>query len=254
MERYYISEKLDHFLRTTPLNRVEEIGLTQIFDSPLIGISSAQDPLFAELKKPEVISPHYLSPQEWLDGAQTVISYFLPFSSQIRDANRGEGLPATEWLYGRIEGEALNNAVRNFLIGLLKENGATALAPAQDLRFSVVNRRSNWSERHVAFISGLGTFGLGKFLITEKGCAGRYGSIITTEFIQATLRPYTEIYEYCTMCGECIPRCPSGAISMEGKDLTICSGYIDEKIKPRFAPRYGCGKCQISVPCESCIP
>jgi epoxyqueuosine reductase len=245
-----VVDKLNQFVRTSPLNQIEEIGISQIFDRPSIGVSDAKDPLYAELKKPEVISPHYLLPQEWLNGAQSIISYFLPFSKQIREANRSKGLPATEWLYGRIEGEALNNALRSFLVSLITEKGAQALAPAQDSRFSIQKRRSNWSERHVAFISGLGTFGLSKSLITEKGCAGRYGSVITTEVIPATPRPYSEIYEYCTMCGECIPRCPSGAITMEGKDVTRCSEYMDTQIKPRFTPRYGCGKCQNAVPCE----
>ena len=37
---------------------------------------------------------------------------------------------------------------------------------------------SNWSERHVAYVCGLGTFGC-QGLITSKGLAGRFGSIIT---------------------------------------------------------------------------
>ena len=36
---------------------------------------------------------------------------------------------------------------------------------------------STWSERHVAYVSGLGTFGLSGGLITAKGQAVRLGSV-----------------------------------------------------------------------------
>ena len=56
---------------------------------------------------------------------------------------------------------------------------------------------SNWSERHVAFGAELGTFGLHKGLISEKGCAGRYGSVANTYPLTPTLRKYSHPYEYC---------------------------------------------------------
>jgi len=99
----------------------------------------------------------------------------------------------------------------------------------------------------------LGTFGLSKSLITIKGCAGRYGSVIVSRQYPTTLRPYKEIYEYCTKCGACIPRCPVGAITMEGKEHPPCHD-MQTRVKKHFAPRYGCGKCQTAVPCEHSIP
>lgn len=81
----------------------------------------------------------------------------------------------------------------------------------------MVNKLSNWSERHIAFVAGLGTFGLSKSLITKRGCAGRYGSVITSLPFKSIRREYDGVYDYCSMCGECIARCPSGAITKEGK-------------------------------------
>ena len=72
---------------------------------------------------------------------------------------------------------------------------------------------SSWSERHVAFVCGLGTFGLSKGLITEKGICGRFGSVVTTAELPRTERPYTGIYEYCIQCRACARNCPVGAIS-----------------------------------------
>lgn len=242
------------FVAESPLNKVGDLGGISIYAEPLFGFADADDPLFTKLKGPEVIGPHHLLPAEWLPGAKTVISYFLPFSSQVRQANRIEGLPAKEWLYGRIEGEVFNGALKQVLVGQMIEAGGKTIVPMLDSRFTISNRRSNWSERHAAFIAGLGTFGLSKSLLTEKGCAGRYGSIITTLEMPVSERPYQDIYQYCAFCEECIPRCPSGAIKADGKDTFVCSEYIDNEVKPKFTPRYGCGKCQTAVPCEYSLP
>ena len=112
----------------------------------------------------------------------------------------------------------------------------------------------SWSERHAAFACGLGTFGLSKGLITEKGVCGRFGSIITDLELPPDERNYKEVYEYCNMCGVCITHCPVNAISLDkGKNSSLCSKFLDE-VREKHAPRYGCGKCQVSVPCESGIP
>lgn len=249
-----IARLAGEFIEISPLNVVEELGSLRIYDKPVLGLAAADDPLFSRLKDPEIIGPHHLNPGEWLPEAQTVISYFLPFSERIREANRGEGDPPVEWLYGRIEGEICNDALRRHLVNEIEKMGGRAVVPPFDPRYQAINMRSNWSERHVAFIAGLGTFNLSKSMITEKGCAGRFGSVVVTARYEPTPRRYTEVYEYCTNCGACIHRCPPGAISMAGKDHSICSQYINEKIKKRFAPRYGCGKCQTAVPCEHAIP
>jgi epoxyqueuosine reductase len=249
-----IIQTITDFLDHDPSNYVPDLSNLRIYDVPLVGLASALDPLFTKLKAPEVAGPQHMTPREWLPEAQTVIAYFLPFTAAVREANREKGLPAVEWLYGRIEGEKCNELLRAFLKEKVEECGFKAVAPSIDPRFKKANRRSNWSERHAAFIAGLGTFGLNKSLITVKGCAGRYGSIIVSRKYEPTPRPYQDVYEYCTMCGECIPRCPSGAITVKGKDVNTCGDYLDNIIKLRYAPRYGCGKCQTNVPCEHSLP
>lgn len=244
----------EEFAGESPLNRVEELGIARIYDAPLMGLADALDPLFGKLQEPSVVGEHHLLPRDWLPEAKTVISYFLPFSWDIREANRTRGLPATKWLYGRIEGEAFNNALRQYLVEELSKDGGRALVPPMDPRYKITANRSNWSERHVAFIAGLGTFGLSKSLITQKGSAGRYGSVLTDQEMVITSRPYKDVYEYCNYCYACIDRCPAEAIKTEGKDISLCAQYIDNEIRPRYAPRYGCGKCQTAVPCEEAIP
>jgi epoxyqueuosine reductase len=241
------------FADESPLNRVPALGGLQIFDPPLVGVAAADDPLFARLKDPGAIGPRHLSPREWLSAANTVISYFLPFTAAVRHANRQPGLPAAEWLYGRIEGEMFNDALRRHLADLLAAAGHQVLVPVFDPRFAVVERRSNWSERHVAHIAGLGTLSLNCSIITARGAAGRLGSLVTGLTLAPTPRSYTGTHEYCTNCGACIRRCPPAAIDERGKRHQPCSDYLDAMMA-RFRPRYGCGKCQTAVPCEDRIP
>ena len=271
MEKKWIMEQiLDVFANCAGNTICEADKKFTMFDEPLVGVASAGDALFEEYKKPEVIGPWYLKPTEWLPEAKTVISIFFPFSAEVRESNRKSvDVPSQEWAYGRIEGQAFIKDCITALSNRFTEVGVKNLVPLLDERFAQVNAGnhfteydcvtektygSNWSERHAAFACGLGTFGLSKGIITEKGMAGRFASIIIEEEIPADTRLYTEVYEYCTMCGACVRRCPVQAISIEeGKNHTICHAWL-MKTKELCAPRFGCGLCQTKVPCENRIP
>lgn len=248
-----------------PGNRIDVpgIGSTELFEQPIIGFASAEDKLFERYKETEVIGPVFLSPEEWLSGAKTVAAFFFPFSETVRSSNRETSdQPSTLWLYGRIEGQQFLNAYMEELQRQLTGDGIRACVPSLDERFKKSIEQisgkgrddfhvdSSWSERHAAYACGLGTFGLSRGLITEKGMAGRITSIIIDKEYDPTKRPYTDIYDYCIRCGVCAVRCPAGAISMEyGKNNVVCSSYVN-KTKEQYSPRYGCGKCQVGVPCE----
>lgn len=238
----------------------------RMFDEPLIGIGSAKDPLFEEYKDPSAVGPWHRSPKEWLPEAATVVSLFFPICEEARRSNRGTpGEPSLEWLYCRIEGnEYLRSFIGRFRDSLIQE-GYRACAPALDERFrAFMNQKpdsdseapvygSMWSERHVAYLCGLGTFGLSKGIITRKGMAGRFCSLVTSLELEADARPYQGLYDYCIQCGQCIERCPVHAISAKGKEHIPCHNWLLH-VKEQHAPRLGCGKCQTAVPCECGIP
>lgn len=237
----------------------------RIYDEPLFGAAAADDPAFAELCRAEVLHPEAMLPYDWLPGARSVISFFLPFTETVRSTNRAErAQPSEEWLHARIEGQMAIAALGEYLKGFLEREGAAAVFPTTDARFKMLAPyASNWSERHAAYICGLGTFGLSKGLITERGIAGRFGSLITDAEIPATPRKYESPYEYCTMCGACQRLCPAEAIDAArgvalGKDHDICGAFVKASTRPPHGPharvRYGCGKCQVGVPCEKGIP
>ena len=273
MNKAAFERAVGDYIRTSPENYIQkeaalrpDIAGMRIFDDPVFGYASADDSYFTEAKKPGVIGDHFMLPAEWLAGANTVISVFLPFTEQVRSANRQNlSWPADEWLNARIEGQAFQDTLCRFAEGLLKAEDFTALAPMTDSRLCKVSPltddkteqafyTSNWSERHVAYAAGLGTFGLSKGLITRKGSAGRCISVITGAVFEPDKRPYMGVYDYCSFCGVCARNCPAAAISKEsGKNHYLCSEFLDAT-RAKHAPRFGCGKCQVKVPCESIAP
>lgn len=236
----------------------------RIYDAPLFGVAAADDPGFTALRDPAVVSPEVWLPNDWLDGAKSVISFFLPFSEAVRVSNRGGERPSEEWLHGRIEGQMMMNRFGAFVCESLEQAGEAAVYPAADPRFRMTAPfASNWSERHAAYLCGLGTFGLSKGLITARGMAGRFGSVITTAGLPVNERADADPFAACTMCGKCAQNCPAGAIDPEkgvanGKDHAKCAAYLKACTYPPHGPharvRYGCGKCQTNVPCEYGMP
>ena len=234
----------------------------KLFDYPLIAIGAADDPMFVELQGSDAVGPNMRLPKDWLPSAQSVISYFLPMSEQVRESNRGDGPVSPEWLHARIEGQMFIMRLGEHIVRLVRKAGFEAVCPACPPDMSVMHHdenpaaayRSNWSERHVANVCGLGTFSLNRGIITEKGMAGRLGSVIVSAALPTTTRAYSGLDDYCIKCGACIDRCPAGAISFEtGKDNYICHQELN-KSKELFPGYYGCGKCQVNVPCEHARP
>lgn len=261
----------DAFVEASLMNKVArekafrpELAGMRIYDAPLIGYAAADDDAFAALRAPQVRMEGFMMPCQWLEPARTVISLFLPFTQRVRDSNRkNRAWPSKEWLHARIEGQAMLVALLGHLQAALEAAGHACVIPVCDSRFwSVTNPpapgqegfTSNWSERHVAYVCGLGTFSLSKGLITEKGTAGRFGSLVTDLALPPSVRPYDVFDAYCSKCGACAKSCPAGAISVtQGKDHALCSAYLDQTRAIR-KPYYGCGKCQTGMPCEAAIP
>ena len=253
-----------NLVATDPLNCIEaewalspELANQKMYEAPLMGIAAAGDPIFLSYKDSAIIGPCHLTPNEWLPEAASVISLFFPIAQWIkRDNAKDLSWPSHSWLHARIEGHRLLDRVAKQIASDLEQEGFQVVIPSLDGRFQSFpgEYRSNWSERHAAYAAGLGTFGLSKGLITEAGIAGRLTSIITSLPLEPTPRAYNDPYAYCTMCGACVRNCPAHAIDLvTGKNHPPCDAFLEETRRIE-SPRYGCGKCQVSVPCSSRIP
>ena len=233
----------------------------RFFLPPILAVGSAADEGFLKLKDPEVVGPHHLIPEDWLTGAKSVISLFLPFTARVIESNTKDPLePSMEWLFTRVDGQQHLLATGALVRDALIREGYRAVVPYADDRFIMRTGRmqtdlpippysSNWSERHVGFITGLGTFGRMTNFISRRGACGRLVSIVTDWETAPDEKDYTDIYDYCAECGACYRACPAKALSKDGKDIDACSAYLG-MIGKKFAPRYGCGKCQSGLPCS----
>ena len=286
MEERLSGEKLAEWIKNTiaefvksPENTLQNAENEPAWERPLIGFSSGDDPLWEEIKRD--IGPFYWTPSDIFAISfpslktsahdLTVISWILPQTEQTKKDHRKEtAFPSERWSRSRKYGEEFNMKLRKHLVETLQQAGYEAVAPQLSPLFKIQASEkygisSNWSERHAAYISGLGTFGLCDGLITPAGKAMRSGSVVARLLVPASPRPYKDFREYCLffakgICGKCADRCPVGAITKEGgHDKRKCREYIDtatkEYIKEHFnIDIYGCGLCQANVPCESRIP
>ena len=259
-------------------NTLQDPTNERAWDAPLVGFSSGADALYDQYK--EAVGPFHWTPLEafalaW-PGVKveprelTVISWVLPQTEATRADNRKETFyPAERWARSRIFGEEFSVKLRQHVVKSLKQQGYEAVAPMLLPQWQTIDSdryvvSSHWSERHAAYASGLGTFGLCDGLITPKGKAVRVGSAVARLQVPPTARPYTDHHAYCLFftagtCCKCIERCPAGAITEVGHDKINCRQHVrpvtENYVKSNFGfDGYGCGLCQTGVPCESKIP
>lgn len=276
--RDWLCETIRNFVNESPENSLKNAENDKAWGEPLIGFSRGDDPLYEKYK--EVVGSFHWTPEEifrlTFPGMEptsdqlTVISWILPHAEITKSDNCQEtSYPSERWARARFFGEKLNISLRKQVVTILKESDVAAVAPmlSPDWGRRKSERyvfASTWSERHAAYASGLGTFGICDGLITAKGKAMRCGSVVALTQIPPTDRPYQDHHAYCLFyangtCLECAKRCPAGAISEAGHDKKKCSSYmhpaIDQYVESRWGFKgYGCGLCQTGVPCESRNP
>ncbi len=278
----FIIEQIKVFAYSSPLNRMPPAREDFIFNEPLVKFADGDDPIFTEYKT--IIGPTHLTPREALAKAYSkspgdmraqisVISWILPITEKTRESNRYETrVPSRLWSHTRWFGEQFNDALRKHVAGLLSEMGYLAVAPAIQPYLKMASNEkgpySNWSERHIAYAAGHGTFSLSDGFITECGIAHRCGSVVTNLILPANTRTAETPFSNCLFyfdgsCKACMKRCPARAITEDGHDKVKCGAYLRDIGYSRAALKEGydieksvsgCGLCQVKVPCEYRIP
>jgi hypothetical protein len=274
----WIQSIIKDFIDHSPENTLKNRANDRAFETSLVGFSRGDDPLYEAYK--DHVGPFHLTPREisaltFRDPSVkpkelTVISWILPQTEATKTDNRKQTFyPSERWARARIFGEEVNEKLRKHVVASLKSKGIQAVAPSLTSQYSIrispkYGFASTWSERHAAYASGLGTFGLCDGLITPVGKAMRTGSVVARIQVPPTPRPYKDHREYCLffakgICGVCISRCPSGAVTEEGHDKLKCLRHLfpvtSDYVKKHFGfVGYGCGMCQTATPCESKIP
>jgi len=272
-----IEKEIKNFTSTSELNLIPQGNKSHIFDVPLVRFADGDDPIFTKYKS--IIGPTHFTPREALAKAHglnpedmldklSVISWILPITEKTRQSERNEtSFPSRFWAYTRWYGEKFNDALREHMVEFLTRKGHLATSPAIQPYFKRESNEkgqfSNWSERHIAFAAGQGTFSLSDGFITERGIAHRCGSVVTNLKLPTSQRTANGTHSNCLFfanasCKACISRCPAGAISEKGHDKNKCEDYVYTKLS-YLSSEYnvglaGCGLCQVKVPCESKNP
>lgn len=275
----WIQDLITNFVAQSPKNRLPGDRSRQAFDPPLIGFSSGSDAIFDEFVAH--IGDFYLTPVQIYQKAFpvstiatgddiTVISWVLPQTAETcAEHAKQTKRPSKSWAQAKFYGEAFNDALREHVVASLNAKNIDAVAPMKAEFWSRSDKGpyapcSNWSERHAAHASGLGTFGLSDGLITPKGKAMRTGSVVARISIAPSPRPYRDHRAYCLFyshgtCGKCIDRCPINAISNNGHDKKRCQVFTEVKMRQYVKEAYDvedsvCGLCQVDIPCMRSIP
>ena len=277
----FLEDRIKRFVAESEANRFTMIDNTPMFDEPLVGFASADDPIFEEYK--QAVGQFHWKPRDLLEQCArdeiyegnlediSILCWILPIMKETIKSNaEREKLPSPRWAHTRDSGEKFNVLLRKHIVGLLRDEGLIALAPMDSSYWEMliderVGFASSWSERHAAYAAGLGTFSLNDALITPRGIAHRVGSVVVNLKLEPTPRTYENYRANCLFfnsgtCGTCIKRCPSGALSESGHDKNACSTYVYATCIEGLREEYGidvttgCGLCQTGVPCSMRIP
>jgi len=250
----------------------ESCGGGRFFSSVSAGIQSASHRIFESYTR---MIPGHGMPVDFFEkehpdppvGKLTVLSLAFHIAPRIVEENSREVfLPARSWFEARHRFDFISGPVGEILRGLFP--GIRMVMPVKSVHYRAdLSSRtpvSNWSERHVAFACGLGSFGLHGALITRLGCTHRLTSIIIDREIEGGEEPPTDPYFSCPhfadgTCGACVFRCPVGAIAPGKHIIEKCYDHEWLTCRERSVQAYGstvaaCGLCMCGVPCSLDMP
>lgn len=247
-----MKKEIENLIQNFIDNYQQKDEIESKWKEPVINYAAADDPMFKQLK--EAVSEEHLMPEDIMPGARTVIAYFIPFSNKIANSNIEGKYSSHQWAKAYVETNQLIAELNQHLKNKLLDKGYQASLIAATNNFDKERLLSDWSHRHAAYIAGLGTFGLNNMLITEKGCAGRIGTLITDLKIEASERSEQErcLNKAGFNCSKCVDRCVNGSLQEDSFDRHLCYELLleNDEIHPESALTDVCGKCSVDLPCS----
>jgi epoxyqueuosine reductase QueG len=246
-------EELAALITATVRNEVAGADTVTEYREPLVGFASASDPRFLDLRR--VVHPTHMLPQDLLPSARSVVSFFLPYAAWVVEANtQDREQVARQWAVAYVETNALIGRITTQLIEVLAERGIRSAAEPATHNFDPQTLVSRWSHKSVGIIAGIGSLGLHHLVITDAGCAGRFGSlVIDMDLPIAASEPIERcLYFHDGSCLECVMRCPVSALDTDQPiDKQLCWHRL-QGVAAQFedlGQADACGKCAIG-PCS----
>jgi epoxyqueuosine reductase len=251
--------ELGQFIADSIKGLVRERPAATRYREPLVAFAPADDPRFLDLRR--IVDPTHLLPSDLLPGARSVVAFFLPFERWVVEANaQSRDAPAVQWARAYLETNALIGFITESLILELAKSGVRAAAEPATHNYDPLSLVCRWSHKSAAVIAGLGSFGLHQMVITDAGCAGRFGSMVLDEELAAGPLAAKQrcLYFHDGSCLECVSRCPAQALDPGGPiDKQRCNRWLlaNSQAFRDLGVAHVCGKCAIG-PCsfESAVP
>lgn len=220
------------------------------YREPIIAFADVEDPEFESIKS--MTHENHMLPKEWMSEGKTIVSYFIPLTKELMEINRKHEYVAKEWAVAYIETNNLIKEINSTMAKKLKEYGIDTVWQLPDVHYDSEKLMSYWSQRHIAYIAGIGTFGMNNMLITDKGCMGRYGSFVIDYRIEPSKKNRDEkcLYKLNGSCRICMDMCPVQALTTQGFDRHKCNQRVLEvdEFYSDLASCDCCGKCLLG-PC-----
>jgi len=240
-----------------------EKQIESMWKPPLVSTIPANHTQLPLLKK--AVSSDHLLPEDLLSDAKSVIVIFIPFDDRIAKSNTVGETASEEWVLAYIYTNELLNSLTKKLSMYLEDKGFRAEAIKATHNFNKETLISRWSHRHIAYLAGMGTFGINNMLITQNGCCGRFSSLITNADLNVfgfsinydICRDEKCLYKKNGSCGLCHKKCPSNAYNKEGVfDRHACYKLclVNAEIYKNYGIADICGKCLVGLPCSSKSP
>ncbi len=253
MDHAAIERMITGFVASYPRQRKVET----IWREPIVRFASAQDPLFDRLKT--VVRPTHCTPQELLPQAKSVVAYFVPFAKGLHQENaKARHHSSRSWAVAYLETNRLISDINDHIRSELESHGhRVALIPPTH-NFDEESLMSDWSHRHVAYVAGIGRFGCHNLMITEKGCTGRLGSLVTDLALEPSPTPEEEfcLHRAGFDCLKCVERCQYDALFVDRYDRHACyrQCLANDEYHRDLDLTDVCGKCSAMVPCSVTNP
>ncbi|MCF6248021.1 MAG: hypothetical protein L3J69_11755 [Desulfobacula sp.] len=170
---------------------------------------------------PEIAAKNHMLPTDLLGSCRTVVVFFIPFTPELANGNIEGKFASDEWGQSLVLTNNLIQDISEFIRGYFAEYGYRSVLTPATYNFFPESLTARWSHKHLAYLCGLGRFGMNAQMITPAGSAGRLGSLVT----QAVLgdNPLVTVNELCLNkagkdCLKCMDKCPVKAVTQ----FTIC--------------------------------
>ncbi len=229
---------------------------TTKFGTPIIGYVSCHHPYFDKFFD----SGLSIHPKQIYRAGNTVCAFFVPYSKEVLESNKGGNMPSKEWTKAYFDSMHLCMYLNRIIRDTLDEIGRLHSGTHVPTEWNEEEHKQDWSPKLALLASGLGRMGIGGSIRTELGFAGRASTILIDEHYAPVDEEELETIDldHCIehiktdskflgaddvfISQEAINACPAGAISKDGINQEICQNHC-AKINSYTPSPEVCGKC-----------